>query len=277
MTEKCQDNLKNYIKGKDVDKNLIDGRSILGQLAVGLSYLHGKEIIHKDLKPANILIWVSTELALVKLADFGFSRKLSEGKTSFDATYHLGARIYRAPEIQQTDEEGKAKPSWQSDVWSLGAIFFFVISNGQHAYDVEGIPPEDKSKLIEKLRQPPNMGCIIDDKNNLYVSDLILCLLKFDPENRPSAHLVVHHPYFTSHNETTVLYWAWRATQFFETSSAKHSKDLLTRPKLMQWCKEYGKSPLTDKQRNEIEEFCSRYLKKVREFTVIRVILNKPY
>ena len=129
MTENCQDNLKNYIKGKGVDQNSIDSKSILGQLAVGLSYLHDKEIIHKDLKPENILIWVSSELVLVKLADFGYSRKLPEGNTSFDATKHLGTPNYRAPEIQQTDEEEKAKPSWQSDVWSLSFSSSFPMAN----------------------------------------------------------------------------------------------------------------------------------------------------
>ena len=93
-----------------------------------------------------------------------------------------------------------------------------------------------RTPLIEKLQQPPNMGCIIGDKNSLNVSDLILCLLKFDPKTRPSVHLVLHHPYFTSLNETTRPYWACRAAQFFETTSAKHSKDLLTRDRLMQWC-----------------------------------------
>ena len=69
MMEKCQGNLEDLIKGtekeerriKGVDKNSIDGRSILGQLAVGLSYLHGKKITQKDLKPGNILIWVSSD------------------------------------------------------------------------------------------------------------------------------------------------------------------------------------------------------------------------
>ena len=109
MTEKCQGDLKDLIKGtiKGVDKNSIDGRSILGQLAVGLSYLHGKEIIHKDLQPANVLISVSSDhLVLVKLADFGLSRKLPDGKKSFNLTEGLGTPVYRAPELQQI-EEGK--------------------------------------------------------------------------------------------------------------------------------------------------------------------------
>ena len=111
------------------------------------------------------------------------------------------------------------------------------------------------------------MGCIVDDDKKADVADLILCLLNFDPEYRPSAHLVVHHPYFTSLNETTQLYWAWRAAQFFENTSAKHSKDLLTRHRLMQWCETYDKSPyvsITDKQRKEIDALCSYYSMMVR-------------
>ena len=264
MMEKCQGNLENLINGeiKSVEKKSIDSRIILGQLAVGLSNLHGEKIIHKDLKPNNILILVTSSHIIIKLADFGFSRLLPDGKQSFNPTSNLGTPIYRAPELQLPP----AQPSWESDVWSLGAIFFFVISGGRHAYDVEGIQPRERVRLIEKLKVAPNMSCIVDNKKHLYVADLILALLSFNPKDRPSVHLVVHHPYFTSHNEMTRLFWAWKVSQFLTSAkcSGKFSS-FLTGYDLMQWYDKYDHFTLTENERKEIQALNSSLSKMVNK------------
>jgi serine/threonine-protein kinase ULK/ATG1 len=50
----------------------------LKQLSDGLMFLHEKNVIHRDLKPANVLLSESSEFAVLKLADFGFAKHLSE-------------------------------------------------------------------------------------------------------------------------------------------------------------------------------------------------------
>ena len=109
MMEKCQGNLENLIKGqiKGIEKNSIECRSILGQLAVGLSYLHGKEIIHRNLKPSNVLIRVSFDFVVIKLTDIGFSRKLPEENKSFNTIGNFETPIYRAPELHHSLNKGQ--------------------------------------------------------------------------------------------------------------------------------------------------------------------------
>jgi serine/threonine protein kinase len=117
-----------------IPKGTFEEKYLAGQITFALSYLHSKRIIHKDLKPDNVLLWQSsTGLTLAKLADFGFSRQLPFDKTSFDDTTHLGTSGYIAPELCRA-KEGERMPSFASDIWSLGIVLFFIVSDGQHPY-----------------------------------------------------------------------------------------------------------------------------------------------
>lgn len=87
---------------------------ILGILA-GLEHLHLKQIIHRDLKPANILLQGDTP----RLTDFGISRIL---KSTSQSSNIAGTPVYMAPEAFD------GKRSAQTDVWSVGIIFYELLT-----------------------------------------------------------------------------------------------------------------------------------------------------
>jgi serine/threonine protein kinase/parvulin-like peptidyl-prolyl isomerase len=85
------------------------------EILAGLEHLHKRDIIHRDLKPDNILLQGDTP----RLADFGIARIL---KTTSKSTIATGTPAYMPPEAFD------GKRSEQTDVWSVGAIFYQLLS-----------------------------------------------------------------------------------------------------------------------------------------------------
>lgn len=138
---------------------------------VGLAVLdvlrsaHRQGILHRDVKPSNVLI---ADDGRVVLTDFGIAQV--EGDPSITSTGMLvGAPSYISPERARGHKPGPA-----ADLWSLGGLLYAA---------VEGVPPYDKGSAIatltavmtEPLREPKNAGPL---------KDVILGLLTKDPEKR---------------------------------------------------------------------------------------------
>ena len=87
--------------------------------------MHKNNIIHRDIKPDNILI---TNDGVLKLADFGLAREVygesKSGVSQMPLTSRVVTRFYRAPEIALMD----AHYSFVSDVWSIGCVFAEILS-----------------------------------------------------------------------------------------------------------------------------------------------------
>ncbi|EPY20964.1 fused, partial [Strigomonas culicis] len=89
-------------------------RKIAKQLVQALNYLHSNRIIHRDMKPQNILIGQN---GAVKLADFGFARSMSYN--TMVLTSIKGTPLYMAPELVQEQPYNHS-----ADLWSLGCILY---------------------------------------------------------------------------------------------------------------------------------------------------------
>jgi fused-like protein len=98
------------------DKSLPEAevRKIAKQLVQSLNYLHSNRIIHRDMKPQNILISAN---GLVKLCDFGFARAMSSN--TIVLTSIKGTPLYMAPELVQ-----ELPYNHTADLWSLGVILY---------------------------------------------------------------------------------------------------------------------------------------------------------
>jgi serine/threonine protein kinase len=90
---------------------------ILWQLICAVSYLHKREVIHRDLKLSNILIFRDFD---IKICDFGLAVKVSH--PDHDDLTLCGTPYYMAPEI--TSNRGYGFPA---DIWSIGIIFYSVL------------------------------------------------------------------------------------------------------------------------------------------------------
>ncbi|MBS2540217.1 serine/threonine protein kinase, partial [Catenulispora sp. NF23] len=142
--------------------------SIGAQLASALTAAHERGIVHRDIKPGNVLM---TSDGTVKLTDFGISR--ATGDATVTATGEiLGTPAYTAPEVAQGHPV-----AFPADVFSLGATLYAA---------VEGIPPfgEDANAMATLLRVVRNE--MRRPKRSGPLTDTILRMLSPEPIDRPT-------------------------------------------------------------------------------------------
>jgi len=116
-------------------------RSFMTQLATGMKYLWCRNLIHRDLKPQNLLLTDRTTQATLKIADFGFATQL--GAAAMAETM-CGSPLYMAPEVL----DGQCYDA-KADLWSAGTILFEMIA-GKPPYS--GNSPRELLQNIQKRR-----------------------------------------------------------------------------------------------------------------------------
>ncbi|MBI5778553.1 MAG: protein kinase [Planctomycetes bacterium] len=110
--------------------------------AAGLSYAEKKGIVHRDIKPDNLMI---SEDDIVKIGDLGLAKSVSSSQQEKQSNTLMGTPHYLAPEQAQ----GKAVDH-RSDIYSLGASFYRIIS-GSTPYSASSV----KDIIVKKLREDP--------------------------------------------------------------------------------------------------------------------------
>lgn len=133
------------------------------QLANGMRYLKDLNIIHRDIKPKNVLL--TENKSILKIADFGFAKQMGESYSLHDTV--CGSPLYMAPEIMN-----KLVYNDQTDLWSLGMILYEMLY-GTHPYK--------RCKNMDELVKHANENTIeIPPSNtkNTEVSEKCLALLK---------------------------------------------------------------------------------------------------
>ncbi|MFC7596192.1 serine/threonine-protein kinase [Terrabacter sp. GCM10028922] len=144
-------------------------RSIIGQAALALGVAHEARVVHRDVKPANIMV---REDGLVKLTDFGIARALdASGHTQHGEM--LGTPNYISPE----QALGHAATG-ASDLYALGVVAHEMLS-GQRPFD-RGTPIATALSHVNEP-SPPLPDDVPED-----LRDLILECLEKDPERRPA-------------------------------------------------------------------------------------------
>jgi len=284
--ELCEGTIKNYVSGEleKIPKGSVDDKYLAGQITFGLSYLHSLKIIHKDLKPENILLWISLNgLVLTKLADFGFSRQLpfDDSRTTFEDTDNLGTSGFIAPELLQAGV-GARVPSFASDIWSLGIVLFFIVSDGKHPYG-ERLQRTDtldiRDVLIEKMKVPPNVRDVETEKWD--AADLILHMIDPNPEKRPNITDVLIHPYFALTTEATRKQFLASVHNIFRDGGHSHLSQWYSQAAIQHWYDTLD----PNLKRKDIEEDLKgielqKILKNVRYFIIFFfhvTLLNEIY
>ncbi|EGZ27653.1 hypothetical protein PHYSODRAFT_554092 [Phytophthora sojae] len=188
-------------------------KSLLYQLLKGLAFSHSRGIMHRDLKPQNLLVNNTGEL---KIADFGLARAFSLPIKKY--THEVVTLWYRAPEIL-LGQEVYCPPV---DIWSVGVIFAEMVSKkplftGDSEIDqlyrifrTLGTPNESSWPGVTKLRDyaPTFPKWKRKDLRELFPNleesglHLLESMLRYDPGTRISAKEALRHPYFDDVDST---------------------------------------------------------------------------
>ncbi|KAK4051659.1 hypothetical protein OIV83_002799 [Microbotryomycetes sp. JL201] len=123
---------------------LDESRRILGQLVLGVAYLHHNGIAHRDLKLENVLL---DGVLNVKVADLGLSREFEQGRLLDTWVGTLG---YSAPEVLA----GKRYLGHEIDIWSIGVIFHALLT-GELPFDDDN-DELVKAKILSGEYSPPS-------------------------------------------------------------------------------------------------------------------------
>ena len=133
VLELCVATLGEYISGK-FEIELPSSMDCLRQMAQGLKYLHSKQLVHRDVKPDNVLISTDPQLCL-KISDFGLSKSITVSG-SFSMSGMKGSINFMAPEIINFDDRENRRPpaTSASDVFSMGCVFYVFLTEGTHPF-----------------------------------------------------------------------------------------------------------------------------------------------
>ncbi|GAA2007030.1 hypothetical protein GCM10009719_15730 [Nocardioides kribbensis] len=139
------------------------------QVADALSYAHGRGVVHRDVKPGNVLLAPDGR---VKLADFGIARLIGDTVRHTQTGTAVGTAAYLAPEQVRGEELDTSV-----DVWSLGLVLLEALT-GERAYP--GSPTES---AMARLHRPPPVPADLPPG----WSDLLCAMTAADPAARPST------------------------------------------------------------------------------------------
>eukprot|EP00762_Andalucia_godoyi_P005005 ANDGO_01468.mRNA.1 Cell division control protein 2 homolog len=192
-------------------------KSYMFQILKGLSFCHSHRILHRDLKPQNMLIDRS---GVIKLADFGLARAFNVPLRTY--THEVVTLWYRAPEVLL----GSKHYSTPVDMWSVGCIFAELVTRtplfpGDSEIDelyrifrIMGTPTEQVWPGFDAL--PDRMAAFPSwrqrDLREIVPGlcdegmDLLIKMLTYDPARRISAKAALDHPYFADLDKTRFNY-----------------------------------------------------------------------
>lgn len=193
----------------------LDSKRALKQITSGIRHLHKLKIVHRDIKPQNILVSTSNHGKGVRMliSDFGLCKKLDVDESSFQQTVNhaAGSFGYRAPEVLrgQVDPNETGSPGTPShstngvmplststssggaptdpsmrltrsiDIFSLGCIFYYVLTGGEHPF---GGRYEREMNILQgrfSLERLDGLG-----EEAVEVQDLIARMVASDPRER---------------------------------------------------------------------------------------------
>ncbi|ORY33435.1 kinase-like domain-containing protein [Naematelia encephala] len=238
----------------------------LYQLLRGMKYIHSANVIHRDLKPGNLLVNADCEL---KICDFGLARGFQpvtgEGDQNEELklTEYVATRWYRAPEVMLSNK----RYTTAIDVWSIGCILGELLGGkpmfkGKDYVDqlnliLEGLgTPDDETlekiaseKTIAYIHSLPHSDpkpfpeilpdsdpdgrsyiCALADKLAL---ELLTHLLTFDPSARYTVLEALEHPYVAAYHDPAdeptcpELFSKWREVESLDT--IEELRDAITR------------------------------------------------
>jgi hypothetical protein len=152
---------------------------IAQQLVKALHYLHSNRVIHRDMKPQNILIGSNN---IIKIADFGFARSMSNQTTVLNSV--KGTPLYMSPELVQEQPYNHTV-----DLWSLGVILYELFV---------GTPPFYTNSLYSLINLIINDSVKYPDNMSPEFKSFLQGLLQKNPSKRLDWPNLLSHPFIST-------------------------------------------------------------------------------
>lgn len=206
--------------------------NILKQITSGIHYLHTLKIVHRDIKPHNILVSApkltianpsTTQPPRLLISDFGLCKKLDGDQNSFRATtaFAAGTSGWRAPELLVDDDpllkstnsalnpatadttnhseplvvdpQTNRRATRAIDIFSLGCVFYYCLTQGSHPFDKDGKFMRE-ANIVKGSYNLDALTILGDYQYEAKV--LVGQMLSHNPKDRPDAATILTHPFF---------------------------------------------------------------------------------
>ncbi|KAI8145794.1 protein serine/threonine kinase [Fennellomyces sp. T-0311] len=207
--EYLDSDLKKFLDSYGGDIDILTIKQLMYQLLKGIAFCHEHKVLHRDLKPQNLLI-NKVKKGELKLGDFGLARAFGIPVRSY--SHEVVTLWYRAPDVLM----GSRQYSTSIDLWSAGCIFAEMASGRplfpgssipdqlQRIFKVLGTPTEEIWPSVSQLPEYKRdfeifaripLETLLPKLDSLGI-DLLNQLLQYPPERRITANDALNHPYF---------------------------------------------------------------------------------
>jgi serine/threonine-protein kinase/endoribonuclease IRE1 len=178
--EKCISN------GNIEEKELIN---VIYESCLGLAYLHRENILHRDIKPTNILIsYLDDGQIRAMIGDFGLSKSLNMTQSSGSSVE--GTLDWLAPELLEAIKHNKkVKATKLTDIFSMGCVIYYALTGGKHPF---GEKLEREGNILKGNHK---LDSLKSDEKLIYYN-LIKSVIRLVALDRPPIEAVVNHPMF---------------------------------------------------------------------------------
>ena len=150
----------------------------IAQLCLALSYVHDKQILHRDIKTQNIFI---QNEHTIRIGDFGIAKGYNQNQDLGGSL--IGTPLYMAPEVYNSSK----KYSFRSDIWSLGCCIF-EMCNLKNAF-------EAKSWNAVFVKVTKGQRAQLNSKYSIDMKNLVDSMLSVNGKNRPTIASILEKPF----------------------------------------------------------------------------------
>ena len=177
------------------DQECEEAFTICLSIASGIEFLHKKGVLHRDLKPQNILYKTNPGFS-VKISDFGLSKILQTSQTRGESVSVMhskaGTRCWMAPELLGKRPQNHSEAS---DIFSCGLLFHYVLSKKKHPFNLTSGEAFMKNTQQTEKNILKNKICFCPSLSP-EASDLLKNILSPESKKRPAASSLQHFPFF---------------------------------------------------------------------------------